>query len=80
MMRALDFAPMPDRPIRTLFTTDVVADELERLAEKQEPDGGWRVDFTSYSPAAELEWRGYMTNRAVTILMRNAALRSVPPA
>jgi hypothetical protein len=72
-VRALDFAPMPDRPIRALFSAEVVAEELDRLANGQEPDGGWRVDFTSYSPAAELEWRGYMTTRAVTILTRNGA-------
>ena len=34
-------------------------------------DGGWRVDFGSFSPAAELEWRGYATVQAVSILRRN---------
>ena len=33
--------------------------------------GGWAVDFASYSPAAALEWRGYMTVRAISILQRN---------
>ena len=32
-------------------------------------DGGWTVDFDSHSPQAALEWRGYATVRAVTILL-----------
>ena len=47
---------------------------LEILEATQQEDGGWRVDFASYSPAAELEWRGYMTVRALTILRRNGAI------
>jgi hypothetical protein len=71
MMRALDFAPTPDRPVRQLFSQEVIAAELERLADEQQDDGGWVVDFKSYSPAATLEWRGYTTVRAVSILRRN---------
>ncbi|TDD96046.1 hypothetical protein [Actinomadura rubrisoli] len=71
MMRPLDFAPYPDRPVRALFTPDVVAAELARLDEQQQDDGGWAVDFATYSPAAHLEWRGYATVRAVSILQRN---------
>ncbi|MEV5828168.1 hypothetical protein AB0L25_21685 [Spirillospora sp. NPDC052242] len=72
MMRPLDFAPSPDRPVRALFAPEIIDAELRRLAEGQQDDGGWRVDFASYSPAAELEWRGYTTVRAVSILLRNA--------
>jgi hypothetical protein len=71
MMRPLDFAPLPDTPVRALFAPDVVAAELDRLERAQEPDGGWRVDFASYSPVAELEWRGYQTVKAVRILRAN---------
>ncbi|MGI5202190.1 hypothetical protein ACQEU6_11490 [Spirillospora sp. CA-108201] len=71
-LRPLDFAPYPGRPARSLFEPEVVAAELRRLDGMQEDDGGWRVDFASYSPAAELEWRGYATVRAVSILTRNA--------
>ncbi|GAA0255291.1 hypothetical protein GCM10009527_059080 [Actinomadura nitritigenes] len=71
MMRPLDFAPLPDTPVRALFAPGVVAAELDRLERGQEADGGWRVDFASYSPAAELEWRGYQTVKAVSILRAN---------
>jgi hypothetical protein len=67
-VRPLDLAPRAGGPARTLFAEDVIAAELERLAAEQQDDGGWRVDFDSYSPAAELEWRGYATVRAVSIL------------
>ncbi len=48
--------------------------DLERLAGEQEDDGGWTVDFRSYSPVAALEWRGYMTVRALTILRDDGML------
>ena len=70
-MRPLDFAPAPDSPVRALFDSETITAELERLAAEQQEDGGWAVDFRSYSPAAELEWRGYATVRAVSILQRN---------
>jgi hypothetical protein len=71
MMRPLDFAPTPDRPVRALFAPETIAAELQRLVDQQQHDGGWRVDFASYSPAAALEWRGYMTVRAISMLQRN---------
>lgn len=73
-MRPLDVAPAPDRPVRRLFTSASIAADLRRLAGLQQADGGWPVDFASYSPAAALEWRGHMTVRAVSILRRNAAI------
>jgi hypothetical protein len=73
-MRPLDFAPGPDRPVRRLFTPEVISAEQRRLVDQQLDDGGWRVDFESYSPAAVLEWRGYMTVRALSILRRNSVI------
>ncbi len=60
-MRPVDFA-------QRLFSADVWAADLERLAAGQQPDGGWTVDFASYSPIAELEWRGHMTVNALVRL------------
>jgi hypothetical protein len=71
MMRPLDFAPVPDRPLRRFFAPAAIAAELERLVRQQQDDGGWTVDFASYSPAAVLEWRGQMTVRALSILKRH---------
>jgi hypothetical protein len=73
-MRPLDFAPLPDRPVRALFAPEAISAELERLVDQQQGDGGWPVDFANYSPAAALEWRGHMTVRALSILKRNSVL------
>lgn len=74
VIRPLDIAPAPGRPARTLYAPDVIEADLGRLAAGQQDDGGWLVDFASYSPAAALEWRGYRTVAAVSILRQNSAL------
>jgi hypothetical protein len=73
-MRPLDFAPLPGGPARSLFGPGVVDAELDRLAGGQQPDGGWAVDFASYSPVAGLEWRGHRTVQALTLLRANGVL------
>lgn len=70
-LRLLDFAPEPGRPVRELIDAAAVTAELDRLENGQQADGGWTVDFTSYSEAAALEWRGYATVSAVAILLAN---------
>jgi hypothetical protein len=73
-MRPLDFTPLPGGPVRRLFDPTVIDAELDRLEGQQEDDGGWRVDFASYSPAAELEWRGHITVNVLALLKRNGRL------
>jgi hypothetical protein len=73
-MRPLDFAPFPGGPARSLFSAEVIDAELDRLARAQRPDGGWPVDFASYSPAATLEWRGHTTVQALVVLRANGVL------
>jgi hypothetical protein len=73
-LRPLDLAPEPGRPARTILDEAAVAADLERLAGEQHEDGGWSVDFQSYSPAAALEWRGYATVRALSALRDNAMI------
>jgi hypothetical protein len=69
-LHPLDFAPYPDSLARSMFDDDVIAADLARLAGLQQEDGGWVVDFHSFSPAATLEWRGYATVNALDILRR----------
>jgi hypothetical protein len=73
-MRPLDFAPLPGGPVRSLFAAEVVEAELARLAAGQQPDGGWAVDFGSFSAAAALEWRGHRTVQALILLRANGVL------
>jgi hypothetical protein len=68
VLHLLDFTPYANAPLRASFTADAVAADLDRLAGQQQPDGGWTVTFTSFSPAAALEWRGYATVQAVSVL------------
>lgn len=70
-LHLLDLAPDPGGLARTLFASEVVGADLERLGNQQQPDGGWPVGFDTASPAAALEWRGYATVNAVSILRRN---------
>jgi hypothetical protein len=74
MMRPLDFAPYPGGPARELFSQDAIEADLQRLVDGQQEDGGWTVDYASYSPAAALEWRGHVTVRALTTLKRNSII------
>lgn len=73
-LRLLDLSPEPGAPSRRLFSADGVRADLDRLAGLQAPDGGWVVDFGSPSPAGTLDWRGYATVRAVTVLRAHGAL------
>lgn len=73
-LHLLDYAPEPGRPVRDLLDPEAVSDDLDRLERGQRRDGGWAVDFTSYSDAASLEWRGYVTVNAVSVLRGNGRL------
>jgi hypothetical protein len=73
-LRPIDLAPEPRRPARKLLDEAAVAADLEQLAAEQADDGGWSVDFQSYSSAAALEWRGYATVRALSVLRDNAMI------
>ncbi|GAB3732678.1 hypothetical protein GCM10027598_56550 [Amycolatopsis oliviviridis] len=70
-MRPLDFAPDPDGPARKLFRSEVIEADLRRVMGGQHEDGGWRVDYTSYSPAAALEWNGMFTVNTLSLLRNN---------
>lgn len=74
MIRPIDLSPHPDRPLRELFAPEVVSADLARLADLQREDGGWPVEWAAASPASALEWRGYLTVRALSILYRNGII------
>lgn len=67
-LHLLDYSPEPNRPLRSYLDDEAVSADLERLEGEQLSDGGWTVDFHSFSPAAHLEWRGYATVAAVKVL------------
>ncbi|MFG1998266.1 hypothetical protein ACGFNU_03850 [Spirillospora sp. NPDC048911] len=73
-LHPLDFSPYPDSPSRALFTPEQISADLDRLAARQQDDGGWTVEYAKISPAGALEWRGASTVRAIDILRRNGRI------
>jgi len=68
VLHPLDLAGGPGTPSQAIFPDRVVAADLDRLTGAQQPDGGWTIGFTPHCPAAALEWRGYATVGALTVL------------
>jgi hypothetical protein len=70
----LSFAPEPDSLARTLFDDATVQAHLDHLAQGQKDDGGWTFNWPAWSPAAELDWRGFLTVDALRALRANGRL------
>jgi len=70
----LDFAPDPDSLARALFDKPVIEAHLDHLAHGQCDDGGWTFNWPAWAPAAELDWRGFLTVDALRILRANGRL------
>jgi len=73
-IRPLDYAPEPKTAVRNLLPASSVAADLARLTDLQQADGGWPIDWAVASPAAALDWRGYVTVRTLGVLRRNGQL------
>jgi hypothetical protein len=70
----LDFAPEPDSLARALFDDATVNAHLGHLAQGQLEDGGWTFNWPAWSPAAERDWRGFLTVDALRLLRANNRL------
>jgi hypothetical protein len=70
----LDFAPEPDSIARALFDDATVQAHLDHLAHGQKEDGGWTFNWPAWSPAAERDWRGFLTVDALRVLRANGRL------
>jgi hypothetical protein len=67
----LDFAPLPGSIARRLFDAPTIDAHLDHLAGAQRDDGGWMFNWPSWSPAAEADWRGFITVDYLRILRAN---------
>jgi hypothetical protein len=67
----LAFAALPGSIARRLFDADTVEAHLDHLAGAQRDDGGWMFNWPSWSPAAESDWRGFLTVDALRVLRAN---------
>ncbi|WP_131737782.1 hypothetical protein [Actinomadura roseirufa] len=64
----LDFAPAPHGFGHRLFTGDVLDAHLDALIDAQGEDGGWYVNFPSWTPITKHDWAGHLTvERARTL-------------
>jgi hypothetical protein len=70
----LSFAPNPDSMARALFDQSIINAHLDHLAAAQLDDGGWTFNWLAWSPAAEREWRGYLTADALRTLRANGKI------
>jgi hypothetical protein len=70
----LGYAPRPGSLARSLFSEQVIDAHLDHLAAEQRDDGGWMFNWLSWSPAAELDWRGYITVSSLVTLRDNGRL------
>ncbi len=70
----LDYAPLPDSLARALFDEATIKAHLDHLAQAQRDDGGWTFNWLAWSPAAEREWRGFLTVDALRVLRANGYL------
>jgi hypothetical protein len=64
----LHWASRPDSAWRRLLSDEEIARDLDALTVRQEDDGSWPLGFPLTSPAAEFEWRGAFTIRALVTL------------
>jgi hypothetical protein len=69
-----DWAPTPASFLRPVFDDATLAVHLQALANRQQADGGWPINWTALSPAAEAEWRGWKTIEALLTLHAYAGL------
>jgi len=70
----LAFAPEPDSLARELFDEATIKAHLDHLAQAQRDDGGWTFNWLAWSPAAEREWRGFLTVDTLRLLRANGYL------
>ena len=73
----LHFVPSPDSRWADLFPSHLLARHLDALEAAQVPDGGWPISWTTIGPAAEQEWRGYVTTANLRLL---SAYKRIPAA
>jgi hypothetical protein len=71
---ALDLAPTPGSRARRLFDDATIERHLDAVEAAQLQDGGWKVSWPDWNPAATLEWRGVATMDALKLLHANGRI------
>jgi hypothetical protein len=74
-LTALTLSERPGSRSRALFTDEQIEADLDRLAQAQQPDGGWLFDFAAWSPGQLAECRGLVTLHALATLDAHRRLK-----
>ena len=61
----------PTRSPASLFDDATIEAHLDHLAGAQLGDGGWMFNWPAWSPAAEADWRGFLTVDSLRVLRAN---------
>lgn len=72
--KPLDWAPTPGHPLRRYIPPAAIEAHLDLVVAAQQEDGGWPISFPPFSPAAEQEWRGWVTLGTLLTLRANGRL------
>jgi hypothetical protein len=57
----LDFAPEPQTLARGWFDDNLIETHLDALVDAQRDDGGWSINWPTWTPISGLEWRAWQT-------------------
>ncbi len=68
VQKPLDWTPSPDSYCHKLFTPQVLEAHLTALLQQQKADGGWDVSWEPISEGVRLEWRRWVTIKALNTL------------
>ncbi len=73
--KPLDWAPYPNDLLRDHFSAAQIQSHLSEILAEQQADGGWPISFPAFSPACEMEWRGWQTVKRLKMLAANGWLQ-----
>lgn len=74
----LTLSRRPHDRSRALFTQRQIDDDLDRLQQGQQDDGGWTFDWLAWSPGQIVEWRGSLTVEALSTLAAHGRIELDP--
>ncbi len=76
----LDYAPEPQTLARRWFDDSLIERHLDALVDAQQDDGGWSINWPTWTPITGLEWRAWQTIQRLKTLRAYDRLPSAATA